>query len=125
MLLTVVPRCVESFPLSKAKTPKPETPAMRPQPLPSFEKLYWLRVGFAAVAGLAAELLVGTDYATGISIGIAFYLVSYYLARFTWYKGLAREGQAKVYTTGIGGFIMIFLFAWMLFFTLHAAGYPL
>jgi hypothetical protein len=98
---------------------------MHPQPLPSFDKLYWSRLGLAVVAGVLAEVLVGTDWTSGVSIGILFYLISYYIARFTWYKGMGREGQGKVYTTGIGGFTMIFLFTWMLFFTLQAAGYSL
>jgi hypothetical protein len=93
--------------------------------LPSFDKLYWLRIGLAALGGFSAEVLVGTDYASGISIGIIFYLLSYYLARFAWYRSLGREGQGKVYSTGIGGFIMIFLFTWMLFFTLQIVGYSL
>ena len=79
----------------------------------------------AAVAGGLAEVLTGTDWTSGVAIGILFYLISYYIARFTWYKALGREGQGKVYSTGIGGFIMIFLFTWMLFFTLQAAGYSL
>jgi len=66
---------------------------------------------------------VGIDWTSGVSIGILFYLVSYYVARFTWYKGLGRESQGKIYTTGIGSFLMIFLFTWILFFTLQAAGY--
>jgi hypothetical protein len=98
---------------------------MQSQPLPSFDKLYWLRLGLAALAGLSAEVLVGTDYASGISIGIMFYLVSYYLARFAWYRKLGREGQGKIYSTGIGSFIMMFLFTWMLFFTLQTVGYSL
>jgi len=77
------------------------------------------------LGGVIAEVLTGTDWTSGVSIGILFYLISYYLARFTWYKGLGRERQGKIYTTGIGGFIMIFLFTWMLFFTLQAAGYSL
>ncbi|HUI23797.1 MAG TPA: hypothetical protein VLY82_05330 [Nitrososphaerales archaeon] len=96
---------------------------MRAQPLPSFDKLYWSRIGLAAVAGVLAEVLVGIDWTSGVSIGILFYLVSYYVARFTWYKGLGRESQGKIYTTGIGSFLMIFLFTWILFFTLQAAGY--
>jgi len=79
----------------------------------------------AVVGGVIAEVLTGTDWTSGVSIGILFYLISYYLARFTWYKGMGREGQGKVYTTGIGGYVMIFLFTWMLFFTLQAAGYSL
>lgn len=80
-------------------------------------------MGLAAVAGVTAEVLVGSDYGSGISIGILFYLVSYYLARFTWYKGVGREKQGKVYTTGVGGYIMLFLFTWMIFFTMRVAGY--
>jgi len=98
---------------------------MKPQSLPSFDKLYWSRLGFAVVAGMLAEVLAGTDWTSGVSIGILFYLVSYYVARFTWYKGLGREGQGKVYSTAIGGFAMIFLFTWMLLFTLQAVGYSL
>lgn len=79
----------------------------------------------AALAGLLAEVLVGTDWTSGVSIGILFYLISYYVARFTWYKGLPRESQGKIYTTAIGGGAMTFLFTWMLFFTLQAAGYSL
>jgi hypothetical protein len=74
------------------------------------------------LAGLAAQLLA-PDPATGISIGILLYLISYYLARFTWYRSVGREGQGKIYTTGIGGFVLIFLFTWMLFFTLQTVGY--
>lgn len=74
------------------------------------------------MAGYAAHVL-GTDYTTGITVGIALYLVSYYLARFTWYRGLGREGQGKIYTTGVGTFVLVFFFTWMLFFTLQAAGY--
>ena len=86
------------------------------------------------VAGYLAEVLttatngsggvVAADYYTGVSVGIAVYLATYYLARFTWYRGLDRAGQGKVYTTGVGSFIIIFLFTWMILFTLQVAGYP-
>jgi hypothetical protein len=97
---------------------------MKPQPLQGFDKLYWLRIGLAAIAGLAANLLVGTDYASGVSLGIGVYLVSYYAARFTWYRSLDKQAQGKVYTTGIGTFVIMFLFTWMFFFTLRVSGYP-
>lgn len=105
-----------------AKTSKPDSSPTKAQPLPSFDKLYWLRVGVAALSGIVTQL-VQTDYVTGISIGIGIYLVTYYFARFTWYKGLSREGQGKIYTTGIGSYTVMFLFTWMLFFTLQTAGY--
>ena len=114
--------------MSSPKTSKPDSSATKSQPLPAFDKLYWLRLGVAAVAGLFAELeavAVGApDWGTGLAIGVAAYLVSYYLARFTWYRSAERAVQAKVYTTGIGGFVLVFLFTWMIFFTLQTVGYP-
>ena len=98
---------------------------MQLQAPPSFDKLYWSRIGLAALAGFLAEVIVGTDYFSGISLGILFYLISYYLARFAWYRGLPRDKQGKIYSTGIGGFAMIFLFTWILFFTLQTVGYSL
>ena len=65
------------------------------------------------------------DWGTGVSVGIIFYLVSFYLARFTWYRAVDRQGQGKIYSTGLGGFVLLFLFTWMLLFTLQIAGYPL
>lgn len=70
-------------------------------------------------------MLAAGDWTIGITIGIGIYLVSYYLALFTWYKGTSKEAQGKVYTTGAGGYILVFLFTWLLFFTLQTAGYPL
>ena len=93
--------------------------------MPSFDKLYWSRLGFAVLGGAIAEVLTGTDWTSGVSIGILFYLISYYVARFTWYKGVGKEGQGKIYSTGVGGFAMIFLFTWILFFTLQSSGYSL
>ncbi len=127
MLLTQVRRTVEQNSLSKQKNPKPQVPARPPAhppaPLPSFERLYWLRLGFAAFAGFTADV-IGADPSTGISLGILLYLVSYYLVRFSWYRGLAREGQGKVYTTGVGSYILVFLFTWMFLFTVQTVGYP-
>jgi len=108
--------------LASTKTSKPDISATKSQPLVRFDKLYWLRIGLAALAGFASNELVGVDWSTGVTIGIAVYLVSYYLAWYVWYRGLARNLQGKIYTTGIGGFVMVFLFTWILFFTLQ--NYP-
>ncbi len=86
----------------------------------SFDKLYWLRSGLAAVGGLLAAFLVGANYFDGISLGILMYLISYYIPLFTWYRGQPREVQGKVYTTGIGTFVLVFLFSWILLFTVQA-----
>jgi hypothetical protein len=75
-----------------------------------------------AVAGVFAAWVSGLDAANafwnGITIGLALYVVSFYLARYAFYRRLGKEYFNKIYTTGIGGFVMIFLFTWILLFTL-------
>lgn len=110
--------------MTSAKTSKPDSSAMKSKPLPAFDKLYWLRIGLAAISGYVTSLLVGTDYYNGVSIGILVYLITFYVARYAWYRGIAKEAQSKLLFTGIGGFAILFLFTWMLFFTLRVAGYP-
>lgn len=78
------------------------------------------------VAGVLTQVLqetAGTDWTIGLTIGIGMYLLTYYVALFTWYRGISREQQGKVYTTGVGGYVITFLFTWMLLFTLQIAGF--
>jgi hypothetical protein len=70
---------------------------------PPFDKLYWLRVGLGIVAGFLAWVIPGTDYINGFSLAILVYLISYYFG--------------KLYTTGLGVYIGLFLFTWILLFT--------
>lgn len=74
------------------------------------------------MAGFLANLVFSPslDYADGVLLGMIVYFVSYYFARYVWYKNLDRKDFTKLYTTGIGGFIMFFLFTWILAFTLVA-----
>ncbi len=86
-----------------------------------FDKLYWFRIGFGVVAGVLADVVSGLDTANalwnGMTVGIAFYLLTYYAARYVLYRGLGKEHFSKMYTTGVGSFIMAFLFTWILLFT--------
>ncbi len=70
-------------------------------------------------------MLAGPNYLDGVSLGIIMYLVSYYVPLLTWYKGQPRQVQGKVYTTGIGTFVLVFLFCYILLFTVQTSGYPL
>jgi len=69
------------------------------------------------VAGILAAEIPGTDIYNGISLGILVYLISYYLARYLWYKGVGRQFQGKIYTTGLAVYIGLFVFTWILLFT--------
>ncbi|HLQ21070.1 MAG TPA: hypothetical protein VK127_02055 [Nitrososphaerales archaeon] len=87
----------------------------------ALNKLYWTRISLGVIAAFAAEgvfRILGGDYTDGLLVGILVYLASYYLARYTWFRNVEREKVSKVYSTGIGGYVMLFLFVWILLFTL-------
>ena len=56
----------------------------------------------------------------GILVAVIVYLLTYYLARYAWYRKLSTEYLSKLYTTGIGGYIMLFVFTWILLFTVSS-----
>lgn len=108
----------------KAK-PKREAP---PTPPPSFGRLYWLRLACGVLAGAASFEFFSqppisfANTSNGILIGILGYLVTYYVARYVFYRKIQSELLTKLYTTGIGGYVMLFIFTWLLLFTLSSAG---
>jgi len=77
-----------------------------------------MRIGMGVLGGVSAYRVFGNDYLNGLLVGVIFYLASYYLARFLWFKKLDREHVGKIYSTGIGGYILVFLFTYILLFTL-------
>ena len=74
-------------------------------------------MGLGVVAGLLAAEIPGTDVYNGVALGILVYLISYYFARYRWYKGLGQQFQGKLYTMGLAVYIGLFIFTWILFFT--------
>ena len=80
-----------------------------------------MRIALGVVSGVAADYLSGLDppnaLVNGVAVGLVFFMASYYAARYGIYRNLPRDQFAKLYTTGIGGFIMAFLFTWVLVFT--------
>lgn len=62
------------------------------------------------------------DYTDGILMGILGYLTSYYIARYAWFRKLEQQNASKLYTTGIGAYTMLFIFSWLLLFTISLVG---
>ena len=86
--------------------------------LSDLDKIYWFRVAMGFLGGTLADLFFGIDYANGILIALVLFLGSYYASRYLWGKSFAKEQMNKLYTTGMGTYIMLFLFSWLLLFTL-------
>ena len=95
--------------------------------------LAWLRVGFGALAGVIAGIAgfvtpvsVAAGLATanqnayyGFYVAIIVFLGSYYLAKYRILKGIAPKDKNRLITQGIGSFIIMFIFTWILINTLH------
>ena len=86
--------------------------------------IYWSRVCFGVVAALICVLLIDVEGVTnplisGMSIGILFYIITYYILK---WRFMARvENPTKLFTMGIGAYFITWIVAWGLLNTLvHA-----
>ena len=81
--------------------------------------IYIYRVGLGALAALLASLVVdlkaGDPLINGITIGLAVYLVTYYLIKWKFMNKV--EKPTKLLTMGIGAYFLMFIMCWVLFIT--------
>lgn len=105
--------------LPKHKTKEKKAVAKRG--LKPTDKIFWSRALMGIFAGLLAGLLgfitPNINAYRGILIAVAFYALTYYLSRYVLAKDLPKEQSHKYVTLGIGSFIMLFLFTWILYNT--------
>ncbi len=89
-------------------------------------RMAWIRVGLGALAGLVSGLMgfLTLDPASpnhnayyGFYIAALVYVLSYYLAKYIILKGIDPKNKNKLVTQGIGSYIMVFLFVWILYNT--------
>jgi PKD repeat protein len=85
--------------------------------------IYILRIGFGILAALVATLVVdlktGNPLINGITVGLAVYLITYYLLKFQFANKV--EKPTKILTMGYGIYALTFIFCWVLFTTLFLA----
>jgi uncharacterized membrane protein len=95
--------------------------------------LHWTRVGLGGLSGLIAGVLgflsttttlAGTNAYYGFYVAAIVYIISYYLARYMIVKDIPQKDRNKLFTQGIGSFIMMFLFVWILYNTNCYLGGP-
>ena len=89
-------------------------------------KLFWLRVGFAVVAGVAATFIFDSiegEERRWASIG---FMIIMFIVTIIIGKGMripfSLSDRKKIVTQGIGSYIFIYLFMWVLSYTLVNVG---
>ena len=91
------------------------------------DKLFWIRIGLAAIAGVVATFLfesIEGEERRWASIGfmIAVFIASAIIGK-GMRIGLPPSDRKKIVTTGIGSYVFIYLFMWILSYTLiHHSG---
>ncbi len=86
------------------------------------DKLFWLRVGFAIIGGIAATFLFeGIEDSeehrwTSISFMIILFIVTCFIAK-AMKINFPKADRKKIVTTGIGSYIFMYLFSWIMTFT--------
>lgn len=83
--------------------------------------VFWLRAALGVIAGWLSGLLgfvsANPDAARGAVLAVVVYTISYYVSRYLIKVNLPRKQMHKLITTGLGSFIMLFLFTWILYNT--------
>jgi len=90
------------------------------------DKLFWLRVGFAVIAGTLAtfifEDIQGEERRwASIVFMIIIFIVTIFIAK-SMKMQLPSSDRKKIVTQGIGSYIFLYLFVWILTYTIVHAG---
>ena len=113
------------------QTPPTEKDIPPTEPVSDYEKsrtkymtniLFWLRIALAVMGGIAAtfifDSLEGEDRRwASIAFMIIIFIVSIIIAKGMKMQ-LPRSDRKKLVTTGIGSFVFLYLFSWIVSYTL-------
>jgi multidrug transporter EmrE-like cation transporter len=86
------------------------------------DKLFWLRIGLAVLAGIAATFLFDTIEGEERRWASIIFMIIIFIVSIVIAKGmnlqLPKSDRKKLVTTGIGSYIFIYLFMWILTYTI-------
>lgn len=91
--------------------------------------IYWSRAGLGVVAALINvlfDLSMGVEtssFLRGLSSAMLLYILTYYVFKRLFMARVRKP--SKVFTTGIGAYFVIWVAAWVLFYTLTLSLGPL
>lgn len=89
--------------------------------LSPIDKIFWMRIGLGVLAGIIAGALgylSDNPHAfRAIGIGFMMYFASYIVTRLYIAHELLPSDYRKMITTGMAGYVFMFLFSWILYNT--------
>ena len=78
--------------------------------------VYWSRVGLGITAGLFCTLLARNSFLSGVSFGILFYILTYYILKRLFVAKV--EKPSDLFKMGIGAYFLSLIVSWVLLFSL-------
>ncbi|WP_420546439.1 hypothetical protein [Nitrosopumilus sp.] len=125
--IDIVPETEKTEPVSEnSSTDPPMNPAEKSDKDKKLNKLFWLRVGLAVIAGIAATFIFeGIEGEDRRWASIAFMIVIF-AGTIVVAKGMKMQlpssDRKKIVTQGIGSYVFMYLFMWILSYTLVNVG---
>ena len=123
----IVPETEKTEPVSEnSSTDPPMSSAEKSDKDKKLNKLFWLRVGLAVIAGIAATFIFeGIEGEDRRWASIAFMIVIF-AGTIVVAKGMKMQlpssDRKKIVTQGIGSYVFMYLFMWILSYTLVNVG---
>ena len=120
------PETPDKSEISDTKDPSPPQPVQNEQEKSytkrKLDKLFWLRVGLAVIAGSSATFIFDSIEGeerrwASIAFMIIIFIASIFMAK-GMNLNLPKSDRKKLVTTGIGSYIFIYLFMWILTYTI-------
>ena len=78
--------------------------------------VYWSRFSLGIIAALLCALLGLNSFLNGISFGILFYILTYYILKRLFAAQV--EKPSELFKMGIGAYFLSWIVAWVLFYTI-------
>ncbi|MEK6821857.1 MAG: hypothetical protein AABX92_03980 [Thermoproteota archaeon] len=111
---------------NNSETSEPTSQEGKSEKDKKLDRLFWLRVGFAVIAGTLAtfifEDIQGEERRwASIVFMIIIFIVTIFIAK-SMKMQLPSSDRKKIVTQGIGSYIFLYLFVWILTYTIVHAG---
>ena len=111
---------------NNSESPEPISQAGKSEKDKKLDRLFWLRVGIAVIAGTLAtfifEDIEGEERRwTSIVFMIIIFIVTIFIAK-SMNMQLPSSDKKKIVTQGIGSYVFLYLFVWILTYTIVHAG---
>jgi len=85
------------------------------------DQLFWTRALLGTATGLLSGIMGFFDAGAyrGLLLAFIAYIISYLMAKYVIRLNLPPQESRKIFTTGLSSFIALWLFTWIIYYTIY------